>query len=177
MLFRSVAVKPTRKPRVAKAAAAASPAAAKAVVPVAAPPKLARSGPRQLSGNHKAALAVGRTESRAVRNYLEAIEASKGRRGRKRTPEAISERLTAIGKDLASASPVDRLRLIQERMDLESARGDAADGTDLGALEAAFVTAAKGYSVRKGVSYAAWRALDVPSAVLRRAGISRGRES
>ena len=120
---------------------------------------------------------VGRTESRAVRNYLEAIDASKGHRGRKRSPEAIIERLAAIGQELSGAAPVDRLRLFQERIDLEAAQGDAASGTDLVALEAAFVAAAKGYSVRKGVSYAAWRASAVPSSVLREAGISRGRDN
>lgn len=174
----TAAAKPARKPRKpATPAAAVEPVTTAPVASKTAPTKLARSGPRQLSGNHKAALAVGRTESRAVRNYLEAIEASKGRRGRKRTPEAIADRLGAIVTELDGASPVDRLRLIQERLDLQAVQGDTGSGTDFAALEAAYIAAAKGYSVRKGVSYVAWRALDVPSAVLRQAGIGRSRES
>ena len=44
---------------------------------------------------------------------------------------------------------------------------------DLTALEAGFVAAAKSYSGRKGISYAAWRAVGVSPGVLKRAGISR----
>lgn len=39
-----------------------------------------------MSDDHKAALAEGRAQGRAVRAYLEGLEASKPRRGRKRTP-------------------------------------------------------------------------------------------
>jgi hypothetical protein len=46
-------------------------------------------------------------------------------------------------------------------------------GVDLGALESGFVKAAKGYSTRKGISYAAWREAGVDPAVLKQAGISR----
>ena len=40
---------------------------------------------------------------------------------------------------------------------------------------AARLLAAKGYSERKGISYAAWREAGVPAATLKAAGISRGR--
>ena len=43
------------------------------------------------------------------------------------------------------------------------------------ALEDAFVEVAETYSERHGISYAAWRELDVPDAVLRRAGITHPR--
>ena len=42
------------------------------------------------------------------------------------------------------------------------------------ALEVDFVANAKGYSERKGISYAAWRELGVEPAVLKQAGVSRG---
>jgi hypothetical protein len=45
---------------------------------------------------------------------------------------------------------------------------------DLGALEDEFVSAAKPYSERKSISYAAWRELGVDAAVLKKAGITRG---
>ena len=48
---------------------------------------------RSMSDDHKAALAAGRNEGRAVRRYLEALEAHKPKRGRKRTPESIEKRL------------------------------------------------------------------------------------
>jgi hypothetical protein len=44
---------------------------------------------------------------------------------------------------------------------------------DLSKLEADFVSTAKDYGQRKGISYAAWREQGVAPEVLRRAGISR----
>ena len=45
---------------------------------------------------------------------------------------------------------------------------------DISALEAEFISLAKAYGERKGISYAAWREVDVPAAVLKRAGVGRG---
>src|SRR6516164_6630360 len=56
-----------------------------------------------MSAQHKQALAVGREESRAVRRYLEALEAHRPRRGRKRTAEGIEARLRQIDNKLPSA--------------------------------------------------------------------------
>jgi uncharacterized protein YicC (UPF0701 family) len=126
-----------------------------------------------MSDTHKAALAEGREQGRAVRGYLEALEAHKPRRGRKRTPESMEKRLTAIEDKLAQADPLTRLQLVQERMDLER-QLEAADSTvDMQALEDEFVKAAPDYSRRKGITYAAWREAGVDPAVLRRAGIRR----
>src|SRR5680860_433016 len=55
----------------------------------------------KMSTEHKAALAEGRANGRAVREYLEALEATKPKRGRKRTPESVKKRLDAIGIALA----------------------------------------------------------------------------
>ncbi len=49
-----------------------------------------------MSDAHKAALAEGRAQGRAVRNYLEALEAHKPKRGRKRTPDSMKRRLAKI---------------------------------------------------------------------------------
>ena len=49
-----------------------------------------------MSDAHKAALAEGREQGRAVRAYLDAVEANAPKRGRKRTPESIAKRLDAI---------------------------------------------------------------------------------
>ena len=127
-----------------------------------------------MSDTHKAALAEGREQGRAVRRYLEALEAHKPRRGRKRTPESMQKRLEAIEEKLAEADPLTRLQLVQERMDLQR-QLEAADTTvDLQGLEDEFVKAAPDYSRRKGITYAAWREAGIDPAVLRRAGICRG---
>lgn len=49
-----------------------------------------------MSDSHKRALAIGREQGRAVRRYLEALEAHKPKRGRKRTPESMQKRLDRI---------------------------------------------------------------------------------
>jgi len=127
-----------------------------------------------MSDSHKAALAEGREQGRAVRRYLEALEAHKPRRGRKRTPESMEKRLAAIEERLSQADPLTRLQLVQERMDLQR-QLEAADTTiDMQELEDEFVKAAPDYSRRKGITYAAWREAGIDPAILRRAGIRRG---
>ena len=126
-----------------------------------------------MSDSHKAALAVGRDQGRAVRRYLEALEAHKPKRGRKRTTESVQKRLEAVEEKLQSADPLSRLQLVQERMNLQSELATKSETVDLGALEEGFVAAAKSYGERKGITYAAWREAGVEAAVLKRAGISR----
>lgn len=126
-----------------------------------------------MSDDHKAALAEGRNQGRAVRRYLEAMEAHKPKRGRKRTPESVRRRLERIDGELAQADALKRLQLIQERLDLTAELETAETKTDLTELEKEFVKAAAAYSSRKGISYAAWRELGIEPAVLKRAGISR----
>jgi len=127
----------------------------------------------QMSDDHKAALAVGRTEGRIVRRYLDALEANKPKRGRKRTPESIQKRLKAIDGDLADTDKLNELKLVQERMNLEIELAALGARQDLAGLEAEFTKVAKAYSARQGISYAAWRAVGVPAAVLKKAGVTR----
>lgn len=129
---------------------------------------------KKMSDDHKAALAAGRAEGRAVRAYLEALDQNRPKRGRRRTPDSIDARLAKIDNELVAADPVTRLSLVQERLDLLAERATLETKVDLSALEAEFVTAAKGYSERKGISYAAWREVGVSAATLKAAGISRG---
>lgn len=126
-----------------------------------------------MSDEHKAALAEGRNQGRSVRRYLEALEAHKPKRGRKRTPDSMQKRLTKLEAELAMADPLRRLQLIQERLDLQAELATAGAKVDLTELERDFVDAAKAYSERKRISYAAWRELGVEAGVLKRAGISR----
>jgi hypothetical protein len=126
-----------------------------------------------MSSTHKAALAQGREEGRVVRRYLEALEHSRPKRGRRRSPETVSKRLRAVDDRLASAEPLARLHLLQEKADLEAELARASLTDDLGALETAFVKVGATYGRRKGIGYSAWRATGVSAAVLQRAGISR----
>ena len=109
-----------------------------------------------------------------MRRYLEALEANKPRRGRKRTPDSMKKRLSAVEGELATAEPLRRLHLVQERLDLQTALEASESSVDLAHLEKAFTKAAAPYSERKGISYSAWRELGVPTDVLDKAGITRG---
>ena len=119
---------------------------------------------------HKASLAKGRDQARAVRDYLEWLEWSKPTRGRKR--DTSPARLAEVEAQIADAtSPLQRLQLVQLRHDLESAsQDDPAEGER---LRKQFVRVAKAYSKAKGISYGAWREIGVPADVLREAGITR----
>ena len=107
-----------------------------------------------MSSGHKAALARGRAESATVRHYLEALETSKPKRGRKRTPASIDRRLAAIESQLAGADALTRLHLLQEQKDLLDERSRVDQVKDLTALEKQFIKVAKAYGERKGITYA-----------------------
>jgi hypothetical protein len=130
---------------------------------------------KSMSDTHKAALAVGRDEGRAVRRYLEALEAHKPRPGRKRTADGVQRQLDETLAALEGSTALDRVHLLQRRLDLEDELAQLArhGETDLAELETAFVEALPGYSERKHLSYAAWREAGVPARVLRAAGIRR----
>lgn len=134
---------------------------------------MAPRGPREVTDEHKAAMAAGRAESRSVRAYLEALEQVRPRRGRKRTPESIQARLLALASQLDDAEPMERLKLVQERMDLEAELATMGQTIDITELEAEFVKVAAAYSKRNGISYAAWREVGVDPSVLKTAGIKR----
>jgi hypothetical protein len=127
-----------------------------------------------MSDSHKEALAEGRNHARIVGRYLEALEANKPRRGRKRTPDSVKKRLTTVGSELTDASGLARLNLLQERRDLEVELATMQAGApDLTGLEKDFVKVAKSYSAKKGISYGAWREFGVPPETLKKAGITR----
>jgi hypothetical protein len=132
-----------------------------------------KRGPAQLTAGHKAAMAQGRRESAVVGAYLDALEAFKPKRGRKRTPESIEKRLAAIDTELPDADRLTALNYLQERANLMAELDTMQNKTDLSELEAGFVEVAAAYAQRKGISYAVWREIGVPAATLRNAGISR----
>ena len=161
-------------PRAATKAATKAPAK-KAVRSVRKTAKKAASKPRTMSTAHKAALAQGRRESRAINRYLDALKAGKGKRGRKRTPSSIEARLSKIARTFEAASPMQQLELTQEKMNLEAEKQRLETRADLSALEKEFVSVAKGYAARRLISYSAFRSMGVPAEVLTRAGVRRTR--
>jgi hypothetical protein len=133
-----------------------------------------KSTKRSMSAEHKAALAEGRAQGRAIRAYLEALEGTKPKRGRKRTSESMRKKIDQLSVRIAEADPLKRVQLIQDRMDLQADLKASEVKVDMKALEQDFVSFAASYSERKGLSYAAWRELGVPSSTLIAAGITRG---
>ena len=128
-----------------------------------------------MSAQHKAALAKGREEGLAVRRYLEALESSRPKRGRKRTPASIHKKLAAIDVQLAESDPLSRLHLLQQKKDLLDEQARTGEGQDLSELEKQFIKVAKSYGERKGISYGTWRAAGVTAPILQKAGIPRTR--
>ena len=128
-----------------------------------------------MSETHKEALAEGRNHARIVGRYLDALEANKPKRGRKRTPDSVKKRLATVSAELKDAGGLTRLNLLQERRDLEVELATMQAGApDLSDLEKEFVKVGKSYSAKKKISYGAWREFGVPPEVLKKAGITRG---
>ena len=128
-----------------------------------------------MSETHKEALAEGRNHARIVGRYLDALEANKPKRGRKRTPDSVKKRLATVSAELKDSGGLTRLNLLQERRDLEVELATMQAGTpDLSGLEKEFVKVAKSYSTKKRISYGAWREFGVPPEALKKAGITRG---
>ena len=127
-----------------------------------------------MSEEHKAALAEGRKQARAIKAYLNAIASRKP--GRPMTKQGLTSRLERINQKLEQAdSPLDEIDLIQSRLDIEKGLAELEDAEDMAELEAGFVEHAAAYSERKGISYTAWREYGVPAKVLRSAGIKETR--
>lgn len=114
-----------------------------------------------------------RGATKVVELYLNALDTQHNPRGR-RTPEYIKRRYAEVEAALAenSVSPLERLSLIQERINLEASLTAAQHVSDLEALTKDFVAIGAEWSRAKGITYNAWRLMKVPAAVLKEAGIS-----
>ncbi len=130
-----------------------------------------------LSEEHKAALAKGRRQARAVRDYLEALE-SERQRGRSADPDTLRERVDRYQQEIDDEDdPAKRVALIQKRLDAEQELARLEERPDIDALEERFKEAVKEYSERKGITYSAWREAGVPASVLREADVPRTRRT
>lgn len=124
-----------------------------------------------LSQDHLDSLAKGRRASPAIRSYLAAVT-NKRPRGRK--PRPADQVIPEIEKQIADETdPLtlvklhSQLRKEQERASIEAYEVDGQ------ALEDGFVEYAAWYSTQHGITYADWRMVGVPAAVLKRAGVPR----
>ena len=129
--------------------------------------------PKTLSNAQKAAMAEGRREARIVESYLNSLERKQVHRGRRSAAE-ISNELANIAKELEAASAIDKLSLLQQREDLQREALESAPEDD-SELEAQFVSIARAYGERKGISYSTWREIGVPKDVLKLAEVPRTR--
>jgi hypothetical protein len=129
-----------------------------------------------MSKQHKDALAKGRNEARAIKQYLESLQSRK--RGRPVRPETQKKRIADLERRINSETdPLKKVQLTQQRIDAEAALSSATTAEDPESLEREFVRYAKDYSERKGISYAAWRSGGVSPETLKKAGIKRTRRS
>ena len=127
-----------------------------------------------MSEDHKAALARGRGEARAIKAYLDALDSRKP--GRPVTKQGLESRLKAANEKLSrERNPLKRVDLLQKKIDLEAEIADLDDAVEIDELEAEFVAHARTYSERKKIGYTAWRDFGVPAATLKRAGIPETR--
>jgi hypothetical protein len=132
---------------------------------------------KKMSDEHKAALAKGREQGRAVREYLAALEQER-KPGRKVDRGTIEKRIGDVQSRIDDEpDPARRVELIQRRLDLEEQLIAMQDEVDVEALEQGFIEAAAEYSQRKGISYTAWREAGVPASALKQAGIPRTRRT
>lgn len=131
---------------------------------------------RKMTDDHEERLADGRAASQVVRRYLEALDATRPRRGRQPSVDALHARLDDVAERLEGAGALPRLLLLQERRELQRRLETATQsGADVSELEADFVKVAKEYGERKGVEYSSWVDAGVSPVVLTRAGIARSR--
>ena len=132
---------------------------------------------KKMSEDHKAALAKGRAQGKAVRDYLAALEQDR-KPGRKMDRPTIEARIKEVQDAIdQEPDPAKRVDLIQRRLDLEERLVEMEEEPDLEALEAGFIDVAAEYSERKGISYTAWREAGVPAATLKAAGVQRTRRT
>jgi len=116
-----------------------------------------------------------RAERRIVREYLEALEAT---RHRDDSARQLQAHLVLLDSLVGHAGPDERVALLARRLELRSAATRCDGGCETQALahaEAAFITVARAYSEREGISYAAWRGAGVEARVLRAAGVGGDR--
>jgi len=124
-----------------------------------------------MTDDHKEAIRQGRLQANVVNAYLESLQS---RQRRYSDPAVLKRRLQRLEDKLsAEANPLKALELRQQRLELERRLRSTSDDPGSDELEAQFIKIAREFSDRKGLSYAAWREMGVPTKVLYAAGLRR----
>ena len=127
-----------------------------------------------MSEEHKAALARGRKEARAIKTYLNVLDSRKP--GPPVTKESLESRFESVNNKLdGEYNVLNRVELLQKKLDIEEGLSAFEDALNFDELEEEFIKHAKSFSERKGISYTAWRNFGVPAAALKNAGIPETR--
>lgn len=113
-----------------------------------------------------------RSQTVVIRRYLAALD-GQPRNGQRISPEKLQERLEKIREQMVDADPITRVKLVQQRIEVESHLAQVEDQSDAEAAEAAFIEHAWDWAQREGISYTALREVGVPANVLAQAGIAR----
>lgn len=114
------------------------------------------------------------SERKVLKQYLTLLESSRKRSTRKTdTTDDIKSRLALIAQELTNGvTPLRRLKLYQERRNLERELIVLAAAQTMERAEEEAVKVLAHYSERHGINRATWREAGVPRKVLDRAGVA-----
>ena len=87
--------------------------------------------------------------------------------------QSRSRLVNTIKNELVDTDPVTKLKLVQERMDLQNELATLNAKRNMNEIESRFVKIAAAYSKRNNITYVAWREIGVDPTVLRKAGIQK----
>lgn len=131
-----------------------------------------RSG-RPLGEENKKLMALGRERSRIVDAYIKALQNHKYR-GRGITPldpEKLKDRIAELDERIKKASGMDRVVLIQERLNCQNQLSSLDKEKEFQELEARFLSVIRQVSIDRKISYQAWREAGVTVRTLAKAGM------
>ena len=128
---------------------------------------------RPLPEKNKRLMAEGRERSRIVDAYIKALQSHKYR-GRGVTPpdpESLRNRIGELDDRIKKASGMDRVVLIQERLNCQNQLSSLDKEKEFQELEAKFLSVIRQVSIDRKISYQAWREAGVTVRTLAKAGM------
>lgn len=113
----------------------------------------------------------GVAQAKTLQAYIDALTDAPTT---KWTPETLKKQLEGVEENLAAAnSALQKLTLIQRKLDIEKQLGILCGVQSFEQIEQAFVDIGLDLATRKGITYEAFRLIGIPAGVLERAGIKR----
>jgi hypothetical protein len=120
---------------------------------------------------------VRRAETKAIAAYLTALKGPRPSGSSKAKREGLMHWRAQVEQWIdEEPSPIREVELFQQRLDIDAQLAQLDGAAKLPELETAFVSVAKSWSERTGVSAAALREMGVPTKVLAKAGFSNRKE-